>query len=170
MSTEVTEASRGTAAGFITITLFGIAAAVLLTFGSHLVQPLGAVAEQPPAVTTPATEEPSEPAVEETKPQPSVEPVPVEPTAEPAPAEPVDLGEPVTPLGLALVAEFGPETTFWRSGEQVRDPEKGDTFRSSYLPSAYVSELATRWVGTDGYWLLVEKNSETEGLEVLIKR
>lgn len=169
MSTDTTEASRGTAVGFITITLFGIAAAIAIGVWGASVQPLGAAAEQPPAVTAPATEKPSEPTVEEPAPAPNPEPS-VEPGIKPEPAEPVDLGAPTNALGIALVEEFGAGTTFWRGGEQVRDPAKGDTFRSSYLPTSYEGELAQRYVGTDDYWLLVQKNSEVGGVEVLIKR
>jgi len=144
----------------------GVAAAIgLAVFGGSL-QPLGSPHAAPPAVSTPSAEEPSEPTVEE--PVPAPEP---EPSAEltPEPEEPKDLGAPTSELGLALVAEFGPETTFWRDGEQVRDPQRGDTFRAAYLPTSYVGELVQWWLGTDDYWLLVDKNSEAEGLEVLIK-
>ena len=169
MSAEAFEgAPRWQAVLFTAIPVFGLAAAIaLMVFGGSL-QPLGSPQAATPAISTPVPEEPSEPTAEEPAPDPEPS---AEPTPEPEePKEPVDLGAPTSELGLALVAEFGPETTFWRGGEQVRDPEKGDTFRSSYLPSAYVGELATRWVGTDDYWLLVEMNSEAEGLEVLIKK
>lgn len=163
MSATASEgAPRWQAALFTAIPAFGIMAAIaLMVFGGSL-QPLGSPQAAFPAISTPAPE-PSEPTDEEPAPAPDPEP-----SAEPK--EPVDLGAPTSELGIALVKEFGEGTTFWRNGEQVQDPEKGDTFRSSYLPSAYVGELATRWVGTDDYWLLVEKNSEAEGLEVLIKR
>ncbi len=168
MSTETTEASRGTAVGFITITFFGIAAAIAIMLWGASVQPLGAAAEQPPAVTAPVTEEPSEPVAEEPKPQPSAEPS-TAPTAEPQPAEPVDLGAPVTPLGIALVEEFGAGTTFWHDGEQVRDPEQGDRLRTAYRSDVTLDQLVSFWVGTDAYWLRVVSNSEANGLEVEIK-
>lgn len=171
MSAVSTEgAPRAQAVLFTTIMTLGVAAAIgLAVFGGSL-QPLGSPQAAPPVVETPAAEEPSEPTAEEPEPAPEPEPS-AEPTAEPEePAEPVDLGPPTSELGLALVAEFGEDTTFWRGSEQVRDPERGDIFRAAYLPTAYVGELAARWVGTDDYWLLVEKNDEAEGLEVLIKR
>lgn len=169
MSAEAFEsAPRWQAVLFTAIPVFGLAAAIsLMVFGGSL-QPLGSPQAATPVISTPAPEEPLEPTTEE--PAPTPEPS-TTPNPEPEePKEPVDLGAPTSELGLALVAEFGPGTTFWRSEEQVRDPERGDTFRAAYLPTAYVGELATRWVGTDDYWLLVEKNSEAEGLEVLIKK
>lgn len=167
MSAEAFEgAPRAQAALFTTIMTLGVAAAIGLTVFGGSLQPLGSPQAAPPVVETPAAEEPSEPTAEE--PEPAPEP---EPSAEltPEPVEPVDLGPPTSELGLALVAEFGPETTFWRGGEQVRDPQKGDIFRAPYLSSAYEGELAQRWVGTDDFWLFVEANSEAEGLTVLIK-
>lgn len=170
MSAVSTEgAPRAQGALFMTIMTLGVAAAIgLAVFGGSL-QPLGSPQAAPPVVETPAAEEPSEPTAEE--PAPVSEPDPsTEPTPEPeVPAEPVDLGTPTSELGLALVAEFGPETTFWRNGEQVRDPQKGDIFRAPYLATTYVGELVQWWVGTDDYWLFVEGNSEAEGLTVLIK-
>lgn len=173
MSTEAMSAdgaSVGRVAFFVTVVLFGIAAAIAVTFGGHFVQPLGSPQAVPPAASTPAPEEPSEPTAEEPAPAPEPEPS-TQPAPEPEePAVPVDLGPPTTELGILLVEEFGPETTFWSGGKQILDPEKGGTFRSVYLPTSYVGELAQRYVGTDDYWLLVETNSEAEGLEVLIKR
>lgn len=171
MSAEAFEgAPRAQAALFTTIMTLSIVAAIgLAVFGGSL-QPLGSPQAAPPVVETPAAEEPSEPTEDEPEPAPEPEPS-AEPTPEPeVPAEPVDLGPPTSELGLALVEEFGEGTTFWRGGEQVRDPQRGDTFRAPYLPTAYEGELAQRYIGTDDFWLLVEVNSEAEGLVVLIKR
>lgn len=171
MSAEAFEgAPRAQAALFTTIMTLSIVAAIgLAVFGGSL-QPLGSPQAAPPVVETPAAEEPSEPTEDEPEPAPEPEPS-AEPTPEPEePTAPVDLGPPTTELGILLVEEFGPETTFWSGGKQILDPEKGGTFRSAYLPTSYVGELAQRYVGTDDYWLLVEMNSEAEGLEVLIKK
>lgn len=170
MSAVSTEgAPRAQAVLFRAITTLGVAAAIgLAVFGGSL-QPLGSPQAVPPVVETPAAEEPLEPTPEE--PEPAPEPVPsAEPTPESEePAEPVDLGPPTSELGLALVSEFGDGTTFWRGGEQVRDPQRGDTFRAAYLPTATVGEPAVRWIGDDTFVLIVEKNSEADGIEVLIR-
>lgn len=171
MNTTASEgAPRWQAVLFTAIPAFGIAAAVALMLLGGQVQPLGSPQTAPPAVSTSAPEGPSEPTAEEPLPAPEPEPS-TQPAPEPeAPTVPVDMGPPTSELGLALVAEFGEGTTFWRGAEQVRDPQRGDTFRSAYLPTSYVGELAQWYVGTDDYWLLVEMNSEAEGLEVLIKK
>jgi len=173
MSAVSTEgAPRVQAALFTTIMTLGVAAAIgLAAFGGSL-QPLGSPQAAAPVVETPRAEEPSEPSEPTAEgPEPAPEPEPsVEPTAEPEePADPVDLSPPTSDLGIALVSEFGDGTTFWRDGEQVRDPQKGDIFRAPYLATTYVGELVQWWVGTEDYWLFVEGNSEAEGLTVLIK-
>lgn len=170
MSAEAFEgAPRAQAALFTAIMTLGVAAAIgLAVFGGSL-QPLGSSQAAPPVVETPAAEEPSEPTAEEPEPAPELEPS-AEPTAEPEErAEPVDLGPPTSELGLALVAEFGEGTTFWRGAEQVREPEQGDQLRTEYRSDVTLDQLISFWVGTDAYWLRVVSNSEAKGLEVEIK-
>lgn len=170
MSAEAFEgAPRAQAALFTTIMTLGVAAAIgLAVFGGSL-QPLGSPQAAPPVVSMPVPEEPSEPTAEEPAPVPEPEPS-AEPTPEPVgPSAPVSLGPPTTELGLALVSEFGEGTTFWRDGEQVRDPEQGDRLRAGYRSDVTLDQLISFWVGTDAYWLRVVSNSEAKGLEVEIK-